>query len=243
MLFYRISRERPEMMKRRLVGLVSNELGADYDVATHFTPAYKPWDQRLCVVPDSDLFEAIRAGNVSVVTDRIDAFVPRGIALRSGRELPADVIVTATGLKLNLLGDVRFEIDGTPVDFAKLFAYKGVLFSGVPNLASVFGYVNASWTLKADLASEYVCRLLNYMDRKGFVSAVAPTDASMDERPFLDFSSGYVRRAIDVLPKQGTKKPWVFNQNYVRDIVALRFGPVNDGVIKFATGARRGAKR
>ncbi|HJS87462.1 MAG TPA: NAD(P)/FAD-dependent oxidoreductase, partial [Acetobacteraceae bacterium] len=180
MFFYNLARRRPEQTKQRILDMVRQELGAEYDVATHFTPRYNPWDQRLCLVPDSDLFKAIRAGRVSVVTDHIDTFTESGIRLRSGKELPADLVVTATGLKLNLLGDVAFSVDGHRVDLSKSFLYKGMMYSDVPNLASVFGYTNASWTLKADLTCEYVCRLLNHMRRHGYASAMPRRDASVE---------------------------------------------------------------
>ena len=233
MFFYNTARKRPERTKQRILDLVRQELGANYDIATHFTPGYNPWDQRLCLVPDSDLFKAIRAGRVSVVTDHIETFTETGIRLRSGAELEADIVVTATGLKLNLLGDVAFSLDGNPVDLSKSLSYKGMMFSDVPNLASVFGYTNASWTLKADLTCEYVCRLLNHMRRHGYAAATPRRDPSVEERPFVDFSSGYIQRALDTLPKQGSKKPWRLYQNYALDMAALRLGAVDDGVMRF----------
>ncbi len=240
MYFYRLARRKPAETKQRLLAMVRHALGADYDVGTHFTPRYNPWDQRLCLVPDSDLFEAIRGGRASVVTDQIETFTETGIRLRSGEELPADIVVSATGLKLNLLGDVVFGVDGLRVDLSKAMSYKGMMFSGVPNLASVFGYTNASWTLKADLTSAYVCRLLNHMRRHGYAAATPHRDASVEEEPFLDFSSGYVQRALHMLPKQGSKKPWKLYQNYAKDMAALRLGKVDDGVMEFArrTSAR-----
>ncbi len=233
MFFYNLARRRPERTKERILGMVRQELGPDYDVATHFTPRYNPWDQRLCLVPDSDLFKAIRNGCVSVVTDQIETFTATGIKLRSGAELQADIVVTATGLKLNLLGDVEYNVDGSHVDLSKTLAYKGMMFSDVPNLASVFGYTNASWTLKADLTCEYVCRLLNHMRRHGYAAATPRRDPSIEEQPFLDFSSGYLQRALHTLPKQGSKKPWKLYQNYALDMAALRLGSVDDGVMEF----------
>jgi monooxygenase len=233
MFFYNLARRRPERMKQRILGGVRQELGPDYDVATHFTPRYNPWDQRLCVVPDSDLFKVIRDGRMSIVTDHIETFTETGIRLRSGSELEADIIVTATGLKLNLLGDVAFRVDGSRVDLSKTMAYKGIMFSDVPNLASVFGYTNAAWTLKADLTCEYVCRLLNHMGRRGYAVATPRRDASVEEMPFVDFSSGYIQRALDVLPKQGSKKPWKLYQNYALDMAALRLGTIDDGTMEF----------
>jgi len=207
---------------------VRDELGPDYDVETHFTPRYNPWDQRLCLVPDSDLFASLREGKSSVVTGQIDRFVPEGIALASGETVPADIIVTATGLELQLLSDVAFSVDGRTVDLAHSYNYKGMMFSDVPNLASAFGYTNASWTLKADLTALYVCRLLNAMKKRGMRQATPRVaEGEIEPVPFLDFSSGYVRRAIDKFPKQGNRKPWKLNQNYARDLMALKFGPVD----------------
>ncbi len=238
MYFYRFARRRPEQTKQGILGMARKELGPDYDLATHFTPRYKPWDQRLCLVPDSDLFKAIRDGRVSVVTDHIETFTESGIRLRSGIELQADIVVTATGLKVNLLGDVAFSVVGRRVDLSKTLAYKGMMFSEVPNLASVFGYTNASWTLKADLTCEYVCRLLNHMRRHGYAAATPRRDASVTEEPFLDFSSGYVQRALAMLPKQGSKKPWRLYQNYALDMATLRLGSINDGVMEFTPRRR-----
>jgi cation diffusion facilitator CzcD-associated flavoprotein CzcO len=234
MYFYRLARRRPERVKQAIIDLARGELGPDYDVGTHFTPRYNPWDQRLCLVPDSDLFLAIRSGKASVVTDQIDTFTEKGLKLRSGAELDADIIVTATGLKLILLGGLTVSVDGVPADLPKSMSYKGMMFSDVPNLASAFGYTNASWTLKADLTSDYVCRLLNYMDRHGYAYCTPRRkDPEVTEVPFLDFTSGYVQRALDQLPRQGSKKPWKLHQNYALDLLALRFGRVNDGVMEF----------
>jgi cation diffusion facilitator CzcD-associated flavoprotein CzcO len=243
---YRMSRRRPERMRRFLLDQVRQHLGPDYDVAKHFTPRYDPWDQRLCLVPDADLFRAIREGRASVETDTIERFTETGIRLASGRELPADVIVTATGLVLELLGGLRVAVDGRPVDFARTLSYKGVMFSDVPNLISVFGYINASWTLKADLVCRYLCRLLAHLDEKGAVQATPrrrPGDVAVD--PYVvDFSSGYMQRSIDRWPKQGAAPPWRANQSYFADLRALRFGPIEDGVLAIegprasAAGAR-----
>ena len=240
MYFYRLARTKPEKTKQGILALARHALGPDYDVATHFTPSYNPWDQRLCLVPDADLFQAIRGGQASVETGHIETFTKTGIRLRSGKEIPADVVVTATGLKMNLLGDVRFSVDGEPVNLSKALSYKGILFSDVPNLASVFGYTNASWTLKADLSCEYVCRLLNHMRRRGYASVAARRDAAVEEEPFLPLSSGYIQRALDILPRQGTRKPWKLHQNYARDMTALRLGSFSDGVLQFARRGTRG---
>ena len=232
MFFFRMARRRPAKVKERILGMVREHLGPDYDVATHFTPRYNPWDQRMCLVPDADLFEAIKAGSASVETATIDRFTPAGIRLSSGKELPADVIVTATGLELQLLSGVAFSLDGRPIDLAGTLHYKGMMYDGVPNLASVFGYTNASWTLKADLTAMYVCRLLNTMTRRGLRQATPHNaDPTMATEPFLDFSSGYVQRAADKLPRQGVKKPWKLNQNYALDIMALKFGSVDDSMV------------
>jgi monooxygenase len=238
-IFFGLARKKPVAVKRRLIEMVRDELGPDYDVDTHFTPRYNPWDQRLCAVPDGDLFRVIRAGKAEVVTDTINSFTPDGIKLNSGQELIADVIVSATGLKLNALGDVVMTVDGVTVDVGGAMAYKGMMFSDVPNLAYVFGYTNASWTLKADLTSAYVCRILNYMDRRG-VAVATPrrTDPTVTEEPFLDFTSGYVTRAVSILPKQGSKKPWKLHQNYFRDLLALKFGRVGDGTLMFSNATR-----
>ena len=231
MFFYNLARKRPEKTKGRLLDMVRTELGPDYDIATHFTPRYNPWDQRLCLVPDGDLFASIRTGRASVETDTIDRFTPAGIRLASGKELAADVIVTATGLEMQLLSDVAFTVDGAPVDLSKTFNYKGMMYSDVPNLASSFGYTNASWTLKADLTCAYVCRLLNTMRKRG-LRQVTPRigDDVLTPEPFLSFTSGYVTRAMERFPKQGSKKPWKVHQNYARDVVALRFGSVDDAM-------------
>jgi cation diffusion facilitator CzcD-associated flavoprotein CzcO len=212
-----------------------------YDIDRHFNPSYDPWDQRLCVVPDGDLFEAIGEGRASVVTDRIDTFTEKGIRLASGAELEADLIVTATGLNLLALGGMQMAVDGRDVVLGETMSYKGMMLSGVPNLAFAVGYTNASWTLKCDLVCQYVCRLLNHMDRHGYKRCVADNrDPSVSERPFIDFSSGYVQRSIDKFPKQGTKAPWRLHQNYPMDILNLRFGSVKDDAMEFSgTAATR----
>ncbi len=234
MYFYRIARSKPEKFSALLIGGAKKHLGSDYDVTTHFTPKYKPWDQRLCLAPDGDLFKTIREGHATIVTDSIERFTEAGIKLESGKELPADVIVTATGLKLQLISGINIYVDNSRVDLSKTFNYKGTMFSGIPNFALTIGYTNASWTLKAELSSRYVCRLLNYMDRHGWRTAVPQlVEGSVEERPMISLTSGYVQRAIDELPKQGVKTPWTLHQNYPRDIVALRYGRVDDGVIRF----------
>ncbi len=235
LIFFRMARKSPAKVKERLIGMVSDQLGADYDVATHFTPSYNPWDQRLCLVPDADLFESLKSGKSSVVTDHIARFTDEGIELKSGTILPADIVVTATGLKLNILGSVAVSVDGRSVDPSKQLTYKGMMLSDVPNAAFAFGYTNASWTLKADLTSEFVCRTLNYMDKRGVkIATPVRTDPDMSEEPYLDFSSGYVQRALDILPKQGAKAPWKLNQNYALDLMTLRFGKIDDGTMRFS---------
>ena len=228
MYFFRLSRRKPAKVKERIIGMVRDHLGPDYDVGTHFTPSYNPWDQRMCLVPDADLFEALKDGRATVVTDRIASFTPDGLALESGQTLPADIVVTATGLELQLLSDIPLSIDARPVNLAKSLNYKGIMFSDVPNLAYSFGYTNASWTLKADLTCRYVCRLLNTMRARGLRQATPRiADANVAELPFLDFSSGYVQRSVDKLPKQGSRKPWRLHQNYALDLLLLKFGSLN----------------
>jgi cation diffusion facilitator CzcD-associated flavoprotein CzcO len=231
---YWLSRRRPWVLKEFLRRGVQRQLPAGYDIDTHFKPRYNPWDQRLCVVPDGDLFRAIRHGDADVVTDEIETFTETGIRLRSGRELEADVIVTATGLNLQMLGGAHGSVDGREIDFADLVAYKGMMFSGIPNLALSVGYTNASWTLKCDLICEYVCRLLAHMDEHGYdycVPVAPPPDEPL--QPLIDFSSGYVQRSIHVLPKQGMRPPWRLNQNYIKDIGLFRRAPLEDEGMRF----------
>lgn len=231
MAFFNLARKRPSKTKERLINMVRDQLGPDYDVAKHFTPSYNPWDQRLCLVPDADLFDALKTGKASVVTDTIAHFTPDGITLASGAEVPADIVVTATGLELQLLSDVAFSVDGEAVDLADTYNYKGMMYSGVPNMASSFGYTNASWTLKADLTCGYVCRLLNTMKTRGLRQATPTLEGALPEpKPFLDFTSGYVTRAMARFPKQGDKSPWRLHQNYARDLLTLRFGSVDDAM-------------
>jgi cation diffusion facilitator CzcD-associated flavoprotein CzcO len=234
MYFYQMCKRNPEKVKNLILGGVRMMLGKDYDVEKHFTPRYNPWDQRLCLVPDADLFRAIRRKKVSVVTDTIETFTETGIKLASGEELPADIIVTATGLVLQPVGGAQLVVDGAPVDLSKRYIYKGMMYSDVPNLASVFGYTNASWTLKADLVCEYVCRLLNHMDRGGYKQATPRnSDPTLTEEPWVNFSSGYIQRALAHQPKQGSKRPWKLYQNYALDLVTLRHGSVKDRAMRF----------
>jgi monooxygenase len=241
--FYRLARRQPERVKESIVNLVRKQLGDDYDVETHFTPRYNPWDQRLCVAPDADFFCAIKDGKADVVTDQIETFTENGIRLQSGRELDADIIVTATGLKLQMLGGIRVVVDGRPVNFGEKMNFRGVMVSDVPNLFSVFGYTNASWTLKSDLISAYVCRLINYMDERGFIACTPHLrDPSVAPEPFVDFSSGYIQRAMDQFPKQGSKKPWRLYQNYVLDFISLKYGRIDDPALEFSPRPEKNAK-
>jgi cation diffusion facilitator CzcD-associated flavoprotein CzcO len=240
MLFFNMCRRAPERMKQRLLQLVKDELGETCDIDRHFTPRYNPWDQRLCLVPNGDLFQALKQGKASVVTDQIDTFTEQGLKLSSGAELPADLIVTATGLNLQVLGNLALIVDGQPIEPARIMSYKGMMYSEVPNLATAFGYTNASWTLKCDLTCEYVCRLLNYMDERGYRQCTPHNeDPSITATPWIDFSSGYVQRSIDQFPKQGSKAPWRLYQNYALDLVNLRFAAVDDGVMRFSSPAAR----
>ncbi len=233
-LIFQLSRHSPQFMKGVLRKGVEKQLPAGYDIDTHFTPPYQPWDQRLCLAPDGDFFTAIRKGNASVVTDRIDSFTATGLKLESGDLLEADVIITATGLTLLMLGGMKIEVDGRPIDVSEAVTYKSVMICGVPNLAFTFGYTNASWTLKSDLAATYVCRLLKRMDERGFVSCTPVEPGPLvPTAPYLDLSSGYVRRSEGTpgaFPKQGTRAPWRVRHNYPLDILMFRYGTVEDGV-------------
>jgi cation diffusion facilitator CzcD-associated flavoprotein CzcO len=234
MAMFNLSRRFPERVKKLMIGGVRKSLGPDADVETHFTPSYDPWDQRLCLVPDGDLFEAVKTGRAEVVTDRIKTFDEAGLVLESGKKLAADLVVTATGLELLLLGDVKLTVDGAAIDVGKTLNYRGTMLSNVPNLAIALGYTNASWTLKADLVCEFVCRLLNHMEKRGQKKCIARPEHGMPEEPLLDFSSGYVQRAISRLPKQGPKAPWRLYQNYLIDLLGFRYGKVEDGVIELS---------
>ncbi|MGL3212551.1 flavin-containing monooxygenase [Bradyrhizobium sp. BR 1433] len=242
MYFYRLCKRDPERVKKLILGGVRHALGPDYDVATHFTPRYNPWDQRLCLVPNGDLFQSLRSGGSSVVTDQIETFTRGGIKLKSGNVLDADIVVTATGLDLQVLGGLEINVDGARVDLSKTMNYKGLMYSGVPNLAAAFGYTNASWTLKCDLTCEYVCRMLNHMKARGYAQ-VTPrrNDPTVTELPWVDFSSGYIQRAAARFPKQGSRRPWRLYQNYALDIVTLRFGSLKDEAIEFLPARRASA--
>jgi monooxygenase len=230
--FFNLVRRRPQKSAERLIGMVRDELGVDYDIKTHFTPPYNPWEQRLCLVPDSDMFRVLRDGQADVVTDHIESFTENGLLLASGRELDADIVVTATGLNLQMLAGTDIRVDGKPMKVGEHVLYKGIMFNDVPNLAMWFGYTNASWTLKADLTSEYMCRLINHMDATGTRIATPVIDAADFElENFVDFSSGYFQRAWDRLPKSGTKLPWKLHQNYLKDVKLLRDGPITDAMV------------
>jgi monooxygenase len=225
--FFRLAKKNPDKTKERIVQMVRAELGADYDVGTHFTPSYNPWDQRVCLVPDADLFAALKGGKAEVVTDTIDHFTADGIQLGSGKDLAADLVITATGLEIQLFSGMPIRVDGKLFEPGKAMTYKGMMFADVPNFAISFGYTNASWTLKSDLTANYVTRLLNAMKRRGMRQVTPRVGAPVEEVPFLDFTSGYVQRAADKLPRQGKRKPWRLNQNYARDVMALRFGGID----------------
>jgi cation diffusion facilitator CzcD-associated flavoprotein CzcO len=234
MYLYRLSRRKPKAVRAQIIKLAQAEVGPQFNAADYFNPRYEPWDQRMCVVPDGDLFAAMRRGQASIVNGEIETFTETGLRLTSGQDIAADVIVTATGLKMRLMGGIAIEVDGAPVDVADTTAYKSAMFSGVPNLVSIFGYTNASWTLKSDLIAAYVCRLLSHMDRHGYAICTPRLgDVTIAEGPTLPLTSGYVERARHLLPKQGARKPWRIHQNYALDVMALRFGRVDDGALEF----------
>ena len=231
--FYNLARKRPTLFKWMVARGVRKELGEKYD-SKHFTPPYNPWDQRLCLVPDADLFRTMREGRVSVVTDQIETFTEDGLLLKSGERLNADIIVTATGLVMRLFSGMQLAVDGAAVEMPKTLVYKGMMFSDVPNLAFAVGYTNASWTLKCDLTAEYVCRLLNHMDHNGYdICTPRVNDPDVEEEPVIDFNSGYVLRALHTLPRQGSKPPWRLYQNYVKDLSMMRYGRLEDGTMEF----------
>ena len=233
MFFYGLSRKRPDTMKRIIAKGVRKQLGEDYD-PKHFSPRYNPWDQRLCLVPDADLFSAIQQGRASIVTDEIEGFTETGLALGSGEVLDADIIVTATGLSLKIFAGMELVVDGEAVELPNKYVYKGMMFSDVPNLVFAIGYTNASWTLKCDLTAQHACRLLNHMDAHGYTSCTPRiTDPTIEPIPVIDFNSGYVLRALNSLPRQGSKTPWRLHQNYVKDLLLLRHGTLDDGTMEF----------
>ena len=234
--FYNRCVKNPEKVKEMLINGVKDHLGEDYDIETHFTPKYKPWDERLCFVPNADFFEAMKAGKASVVTDHIDEFTETGIKLKSGKELDADIIIKATGLNLQFLNGIDVKVDNSSINISEKLAYKGRMFNDIPNLACSFGYARASWTLGADLSSEYVCKLLNYMGKHGYDSCTPVKGEGIEEEgTYLNLSSGYVTRAIDRMPKQGSKEPWKGNQSYLSDVTEVRWGSITNDDLHFKT--------
>ncbi|MDA9584071.1 NAD(P)/FAD-dependent oxidoreductase, partial [Porticoccaceae bacterium] len=238
-LLYKQTRKRPEKVKKTLLDMVRKELGPDYDVDKHFTPSYNPWDQRLCLVPDSDLFNSINNGSATVVTDHIDTFTETGIQLKSGEHLDADIIVTATGLQLIMMGGAEISVDGASVDFAKLWTYKGLMVSSVPNLVQTFGYINASWTLRADLTAEWVCKALNHMNETNTTSMVPEVPSELKEMPVRhwidDFPAGYMQRVMHLFPKQGDREPWVNTQDFRRDRKIFNQALGTDSALQFTS--------
>jgi cation diffusion facilitator CzcD-associated flavoprotein CzcO len=236
--FFNLCRRRPALAKKMILGALQKELPAGYDIATHFTPRYNPWEQRMCLVPDSDLFDALRRKTASIVTGTIKTFTEKGVQLESGEALEADLVVTATGLDLEIFCGMELSVDGQRIDPATRYNYKGLMFSGMPNFATSFGYTNASWTLKCDLSCEYVCRLLNYMKKHGYRQAVPTLEAgTVKDVPWVDFSSGYIHRKLHLFPKQGSEAPWRLRQNYAMDILTLRYGRIDDGVLAFSAAS------
>jgi monooxygenase len=234
MLLYRLSRRRPEKLRSWIRKITISKLPPGYDVDTHFKPTYNVWDQRLCLVPDGDLFKAISDGRASVVTDKIATFTADGLRLESGAELAADIVITATGLRMVPIGGIELTVDSEPVRLPETVCYKAMMFSGVPNCAFTIGYTNASWTLKADLVSQFTCRLLKYMAARGYDTCVPVTDPTVTTVPLLDFSAGYVQRAVHLFPQQGSRQPWRLGRNYLQDMFTLRFGKINDGSMRFS---------
>ena len=233
--YFRLCRKYPQGVKRAIIREVKKALGANYDVEKHFTPDYNPWEQRMCLVPDGDLFEQIRKGNASVVTDQIEKFTEKGILLKSGKEIITDIIITATGLNLEMLSNINLTVDNKPIDISQTITYKGMMYSGIPNFASTFGYTNASWTLGADLTSEYVCRVINHMKKKNYDVACPENDNNVETDPdYLNLTSGYIKRAQHIFPQQGKESPWRNNQNFLRDVFQIRYGRIDDGEITFS---------
>ncbi len=232
---YALARGMPDYFKGMILGNARKQLGPKYELR-HFTPDYNPWDQRLCLVPDGDLFDSINSGKASIETDHIATFTETGIKLQSGKHIDADIVVTATGLSVRLMSGLQLVVDNKPVDLSKTMTYKGMMYSDIPNLASAFGYTNASWTLKCDLTAAYVCKLINHMDRRGYVqSTPRQNDPWITSEPALSFTSGYVQRALPYLPRQGSRKPWRVRQNYAADLMTMRYSRVEDGVMEFVS--------
>ncbi|MER6766831.1 MULTISPECIES: flavin-containing monooxygenase [Amycolatopsis] len=242
-LLYQFSRRQPERAAAFLRDAAAKQLPPSIPVDPHFSPRYQPWDQRLCLTPGADFFEALRSGKADIVTDRIDRFTPEGITLESGAKLPADVVITATGLRVIAFGGIALSVDGAMIEPSEQLVYKGMMLGGVPNFAWCLGYVNASWTLRSDLVSRYVCRLLNHLSRNGFDTCVPrpPAIPESTRRPIMDLTSGYLTRAASVLPRQGSRRPWLMRQNYVLDAADLRLSRVDDGVLRFERAVRRSA--
>jgi cation diffusion facilitator CzcD-associated flavoprotein CzcO len=244
--FFQLTRRAPQRAKQRLINLVREALGPDYDVDTHFTPRYNVWDQRVCLIPDGDLFEALKAGRASVVTSEIERFTPHGLMLRDGQELDADIIVTATGLEMEFCGGAELIVDGQHIELSETIGYKGCMVTDVPNLSFTFGYTNASWTLKADLTAQYICRLLRHMDTTHTdIATPRHNDPNVRVDNMLSFTSGYVQRALSRLPKQGSRRPFRLYQNYWLDLLVLRFGRIRDRALELtrAGGAERSAQK
>jgi cation diffusion facilitator CzcD-associated flavoprotein CzcO len=232
-LLYQISQRKPEYVRHGILAAAREALGDQFDVEKHFSPTYDPWNQRFCLAPDGDFFRALASGRASIVTDHIDRFTPDGILLKSGDELPADLVVSATGLEMQLFGGAKVRIDNARVDTSQVFTYRGMMLSGIPNLAMAIGYTNASWTLKVDLTAERVCRLLNHLDSHGVDYCVPSPPDDIEAAPLIDFSSGYIQRALPYLPKQGTRPPWRTYQNYIKDMLTIRYGRIRDGHMRF----------
>ncbi|HCL3185267.1 TPA: NAD(P)/FAD-dependent oxidoreductase, partial [Pseudomonas aeruginosa] len=235
LVFWRFCQRFPGLARKLLIWLTRRELPKGYPVDVHFNPPYKPWDQRLCSVPEGDLFKAISAGKASVVTDHIERFTESGVLLKSGTELKADIIITATGLNVQLFGGIALHKDGEPVVLSQTLAYKGTMLSGVPNFAFAVGYTNSSWTLKVCLLCDHFCRLLGFMDSQGHNVCEPKAPDGVETRPLLDFGAGYVQRALDGMPRQGPREPWVMSMDYFRDIKLLRRGKVADECLRFST--------
>ena len=240
--FFELAKRFPHVVKNMVLKYIREELGEDYDVDKHFTPKYNPWDERFCAAPDGDFFQALKSGKASVETDHIERFTETGIQLKSGEHLDADIIIPATGLEMLIAGGVRFHVDGEAIEPTQSISYRGMMLSPLPNMAMAFGYTNASWTLKIDLTCERVCRLLNYMDAKGYDYCVPEPPEDLETQPLLNLQSGYIKRAEPYLPKQGTKPPWRTYQNYIQDMLAIRYGKLEDGALKFGRAGDREAK-
>ena len=241
MYFYQYARRKPDSTREKILHFARQQLGDAVDADVHFSPSYKPWDQRLCIAPNGDLFRALRKGRASIVTDHIEGFEAEGVRTRSGELLEADIIVTATGLNIQLFGGAELRLDGQPVDTGKRLIYKGMMLDGVPNMAFAFGYTNASWTLKCDLTAQYVCRLLQRMDKRGEAVCIPERHEGVEADDMVDLESGYIQRAKDFLPQQGTKAPWRVHQNYVMDLAVTRFTKLDDGTMRFQAAPSRSA--